>query len=199
MNLKLWYLIFVLLVMPVMYYVCFHYGWGNTVHSWGWVIGCHLGAAAFAGIHGFTKQRHRWTRVVMTAIYLLMIFSLSCFAIIFGWGMHPLNWWLICIPYAFAATLPPFDETSRHLMFWKPEPQPKPEEHVYIAWLTAGCVEALNLIQAYYDHGATIEDFNAAETFIREQLEAIGNPVVRRKVETDAATALEESHHVEGM
>lgn len=170
MNARIGVLLFVLCVMPVMYFACFHWGWGNDVRSWGWIIGCHIGAFAYAGLHTAFDWRSRVSRAVLTAIYLLTIFSLSCFAIIYGWGMHPRNWWLICIPYAFAAALPPFNTVSVGLLFWRPVPEPTPREHAYIEWLTAGCVEALNALDP------EMPDQARAMIFIREQLAAVGNP-----------------------
>lgn len=102
-----------------MYLVCFHYGWGMDVHSWTWVFGCWW-AALFAGgafalpIWGTPKRM-----AVKTAIYLATVFCLSCWAIIYGWGMHPRNWWLVVIPYAIAGFMPPFNEISKHLFFWR--------------------------------------------------------------------------------
>ena len=106
------------------YLICFHYGWGMDVHSWAWVFGCWWAALFAAGAFALPIWNTPKRMAVKTAIYLGTVFCLSCFAIIYGWGMTPRNWWLVVIPYAIAGFMPPFNQVSRHLMFWRPVVDP---------------------------------------------------------------------------
>lgn len=175
-------LAFVALAMPLLYYVCFHYGWNNNVHNWWWVCAGWTAAGAYGALHARyepTEGPHYNVRVaIFSAIYLLMIFSLSVFTILEGWGMTPRNWWLVVIPYCFAAALPPFNTVSEKLLFWRPQRKPDPLQHIYIDWLTSACVEALNALE----FGDEEERMNAVK-YIREQLDAVGNPVFRESLE----------------
>lgn len=167
------------MAMPILYYVCFHFGWNNNVHNWWWVCGGWTAAAAYGFFHAAYEPtegpNYRVRAAIFSAIYLLMIFSLSVFTILEGWGMQPRNWWLVVIPYCFAAALPPFNVISEKLLFWRPLPEPDPLQHLYIEWLTSACVDALNAME-YGDE----EDREASIKYIRDQLAAVGNPVIRR-------------------
>lgn len=117
-------LVLLFLSMPVTYVVCFHFGWGRDVRSWEWIIGCWGVSLVWAVIHAMNGVwRTPFRRAIRTALYLGMIFSLSCLAIIYGWGMQPRSWVMIVVPYAMAASLPPFNQISRYLLWWRPQPR----------------------------------------------------------------------------
>lgn len=129
------------------YLICFHYGWGLDVHSWSWVFACWFAALFFAGVFALPIWGTPILMAVKTAIYLATIFCLSCWAIIYGWGMHPRNWWLVIIPYAIAGCLPPFNHVSRHLLFWREDIDPVMQALVelhntvedYLGYCDPGC------------------------------------------------------------
>lgn len=107
-----------------LYLVCFHYGWGMDVHSWAWVFGCWWAALFAAGAFALPIWNTPFKMAVKTAIYLATVFCLSCWAIMYGWGMHPRNWVLVVIPYCIAGCMPPFNTVSKHLMFWRKDVDP---------------------------------------------------------------------------
>lgn len=172
-------LIVVALMMPLLYYVCFHYGWNNSVHNWWWVCCGWTAAGLYGTFHAFQKPTSRVHLAALNAVYLLMIFSLSVFTILEGWGMTPRNWWLVVIPYCAAAALPPFDSVSRYLLWWRPLPKETGYNSLVVEWLTSACVEALNSLS----EDATPEDRANAIDYIRDQLTAIGDPAIRQHVE----------------
>ena len=120
---SLTFLVAALIVLPVLYILCFHFGWGNPFHSVRWIIGCYIAALVYAvaqavALH-FLPSKNRKTIAALTLAYYLWMFTLSCTAIIFGWDMHPKSWTVIVVCYALAAFLPPFSEVSQQLFFWK--------------------------------------------------------------------------------
>jgi hypothetical protein len=117
-------LMVVLATLFGIYWACFHYGWGMNVYSWSWVLGCWWAAIFAAGGFALPIWKTPFLMAVKTAIYLATVFCLSCWAIIYGWGMSPRNWWLVIIPYSIAACMPPFDTVSKYLLFWRKDIDP---------------------------------------------------------------------------
>lgn len=115
-------LIGVLLGMPVLYVVCFHFGWGQEVRSAPWIIWTYLAAVIYgvcAGVAAYFLPTDKpLIRAAMAATYYIAIFLLSCLAIIYGWGMYPRSWIVIIVCYACAAFLPPFSSITKQLRFW---------------------------------------------------------------------------------
>lgn len=115
---------FLLTLLGGLYYVCFHFGWGMDVHSWAWIIGLWVASLFAGGIFSLPWWGTPRRMAVKTAIYLVTVFCLSCWAIIYGWGMHPRNWWLVVIPYCIAGCFPPFNTVSRYLLWWRKDINP---------------------------------------------------------------------------
>lgn len=120
---SLTFLVAALVLLPILYIICFHFGWGNPFHSVRWIIGCYIAALVYAvaqavAIHCL-PSKNRKTIAALTLMYYTWMFTLSCTAIIFGWDMHPQSWTVIVVCYVLAAFLPPFSEVSRQLFFWQ--------------------------------------------------------------------------------
>lgn len=126
---KLWYAIYGFLVLaglPLANYIVFRHGWTNVVTSWFWIVFEPILALAWA----FLCQLPIWAvsrkREALRALATyFVIFSLSGTAIIYGWGMHPQNWYVIIVFYVIACFLPPFDQVSYSFWYWSREKDDK--------------------------------------------------------------------------
>lgn len=119
---KVTFLIASLVVLPVLYVICFHFGWGNPIISAPWIFWCYVAGLIYAIGHAIATvvlpSDNRWVLLGLTGFYYVSIFALSCLAIIHGWGMYPKNWIVIVVSYAAAALLPPFSQVTQYLNPW---------------------------------------------------------------------------------
>lgn len=111
---KLIALLFLLIIAtPVMTSVVFYFGWSNKPHSWPVIILGTVAAFPVAVFRAVCEKFYMDTKLrafLIRTLTHVLIFSLSCVVIIYGWGMQPQRWWVIIGGYLIAKFLPPFNQ-----------------------------------------------------------------------------------------